>query len=65
MKKNLISSNEKDLEVRLGVLRNRFNILTFIQNSGMRWIDIVMSKENNECFPTSCYIACYGAGKNN
>ena len=65
MKKNLISSNEKELEVRLGVLRNRFSILNFIQNEGLYWVDVAMSGEDNKYFPTSCYIACYGAGKNN
>ena len=60
----MITSDYNELDTRLNKLRNRFNILTFLETEGMMWIDIVMSGNNNPYFPRDNFIHLYD-GENN
>ena len=60
----MITSDADELNKRLLALKNKFNILMFLQYQGMNWIDVVMSGNNNEYFLTNQFIALYN-GENN
>lgn len=60
----MITSDQGELDKRLLRLKNKFNILTFLQYQGMNWLDVVMSGNDNDCFPTNKFIALYDGEDN-
>lgn len=60
----MITSDYGELNKRLVNLRNKFNILTFLQVEGMLWIDIVMSGNNNPYFARDNFISLYNGEGN-
>lgn len=60
----MITSDQNELDKRLNKLRNRFNILTFLQTEGMYWIDVVMSGNDNPFFPRDNFISLYNGEGN-
>ena len=60
----LITTDENEMVLRLNRLRNRFAILTFLEELGMLWINVTMSGNDNPYFARDKFIALYD-GENN